>query len=174
MSKQHPTFTRLMAAAAALPTPITGPSALGMAIGAAPQTVTNWAARGVSNPGATMAQSALQISATWVLEGKGPMFIGGDPPPSSAGAPAGGKPAGADAGIQKTVLDPKLLATAISLAQRVFQQAGRVPNVEQLAAASTYAYAVLLRGVGMKAAEREVNDMFARNGIIHIEEDSIA
>lgn len=99
---------------------------------------------------------------------------GGATRTSGAASPAGGAPVGADGGTQKTTLDPKLLATAISLAQRVFQEAGRVPNVEQLAAASVHAYTVLLRGVGMKVAKHKVNDMFARNGILRVEEDSSA
>ncbi|HHW4673584.1 S24 family peptidase [Xylella fastidiosa] len=65
-----------MKAASVLENPIKGPSALAIALGEAPQTVTNWAMRGVSKQGATKAQSVLGISATWILEGSEPMFFG--------------------------------------------------------------------------------------------------
>ncbi len=76
MATHDKTFFRLMKAASALENPIKGPSALAIALGEAPQTVTNWAVRGVSKQGATKAQSTLGISATWTLEGIEPMFFG--------------------------------------------------------------------------------------------------
>ena len=61
-------------------TPVVGPAALARALAESAATVTNWGARGVSKGGAANAQSRLGISTTWVLNGVGPMFVGGSEP----------------------------------------------------------------------------------------------
>lgn len=76
----HDSLRRLLVAALAKDPALKTQTAVGVAIGESTQTMTNWATRGVSYPGATKAQSALGISATWILEGAQPMFVsGGDP-----------------------------------------------------------------------------------------------
>ena len=81
--KKHPSFTRLITAAEALPRPISGPAALAKALGEGAATVTNWGARGVSKGGATNAQKVLGISSTWILDGDEPMLVGDPRPPIS-------------------------------------------------------------------------------------------
>lgn len=75
MSGVSDSMARLYAAAAKLRSPIDGPTELANALGQSPQTVTNWAKRGVSLDGAIEAQKALRISATHVLEGDQPVYV---------------------------------------------------------------------------------------------------
>jgi len=55
-----------------------------------------------------------------------------------------------------------LLSKAISITQEGFQQAKRVPSNEQLAAAITYVYSLLLRGEHLDAATLEVEALIER------------
>lgn len=88
MASMHPSMKRLYDAAQRLESPIRGQSELARAIGQSPQTVKNWETRatGVSAGGASKAQQALGISATWILEGALPMFVGAPAPSPSQSA----------------------------------------------------------------------------------------
>lgn len=61
-------------------------------------------------------------------------------------------------------LNSALLARAISLSQEAFQTARRVPSNDQLAAASSLAYALLLKGTRLDAAADEVRALIERVG----------
>lgn len=61
---------------------------LARALNASVQKVKNWEKRGVSKEGALMAQNVLGISATWVLEGVGPVVSGALASPPEAAASA--------------------------------------------------------------------------------------
>lgn len=50
---------------------VTNSSMLATELGESPQTITNWARRGVSKAGALNAQGRYGISATWVITGEG-------------------------------------------------------------------------------------------------------
>src|SRR3977135_1413214 len=53
---------------------VSGPTEVALAIYESPQTIHNWSrGRGVSKVGAAKIQNNLGWSATWILEGKGPM-----------------------------------------------------------------------------------------------------
>lgn len=88
MASMHPSMKRLYDAAQRLEFPIRGQSELARAIGQSPQTVKNWETRatGVSATGASKAQQSLGISATWILEGALPMFVGSPAPSPSQSA----------------------------------------------------------------------------------------
>lgn len=103
MTEMHASMQRLYEAAARLPTPIRGQSALGRALGHSPQTIKNWENRptGVSAAGASKAQQTLGISSTWILEGQEPMFIGEQAQPHSPSQSAG--------------LQRKIIATVVRL-----------------------------------------------------------
>lgn len=75
MADPHPSFARLKSAAAAADSAISLPIDLARALGEKPQTITNWAARGVSKEGALNAQLELGVSATWVLYGRQPALV---------------------------------------------------------------------------------------------------
>lgn len=95
MAAMHPSMRRLYDAAQQLTQPIGGQSELARALGQSPQTVKNWESRptGVSAAGASKAQQSLGISATWILEGTLPMFIG-----------SGSQPASHPAGLQRQII----------------------------------------------------------------------
>lgn len=101
MATMHPSMKRLYEAAARLDPPIRGQSELARAAQQSPQTVKNWETRptGVSAAGASKVQQLLGISATWVLEGVPPMFIG-------TGLPEASHPAG---------LQRQIIATTVRL-----------------------------------------------------------
>lgn len=71
-SLMHPSMARLYQAARELKD-VVGQSAVGRLLNASPQTIKNWETRGVSKAGAITAQEIVGCSATWVLEGTGPM-----------------------------------------------------------------------------------------------------
>jgi hypothetical protein len=56
---------------AALALGIDSPTLLASALAESPQTITNWARRGVSKAGALAAQQRFGISATWIISGQG-------------------------------------------------------------------------------------------------------
>lgn len=51
----------------------------------APQNVSNWESRGPSGEAVLSAQEILGVSATWVLKGTGPKFLGGNSPKPAHG-----------------------------------------------------------------------------------------
>lgn len=53
------------------------PTRLGTAMDASPQTVTNWAERGVSRDGALAAERLTGCSAAWILDGKALAYVPG-------------------------------------------------------------------------------------------------
>lgn len=78
MAEMHQSMQRLYAAAAELTPPVQGQSELARAIDETPQTVNNWESRptGISQRAANKVQKVLGISATWLLSGSGPKFVG--------------------------------------------------------------------------------------------------
>lgn len=52
---------------------INSPSELAKALNESPQTITNWAKRGISSSGSIRAQAVIGCSANWILTGEGPM-----------------------------------------------------------------------------------------------------
>lgn len=71
-SHMHPSMARLYQAARELKD-VVGQSAVGRLLNASPQTIKNWETRGVSKTGAITAQEIVGCTATWVLDGTGPM-----------------------------------------------------------------------------------------------------
>ncbi|MEB2504609.1 helix-turn-helix transcriptional regulator [Burkholderia sp. BCCIQ04A] len=81
---RHPSADRLYEAAALLDTPITTQAEIARALNESEQTVNNWETRktGISAQGCITIQKRLGISASWLLDGEGPMFLkGADHPP---------------------------------------------------------------------------------------------
>ncbi len=74
-ARDHASLTRLLQAAAERQTKPVGKSALATLLGESPQTITNWASRGVSDQGALKAQRTHGISASWVVDGVEPMLV---------------------------------------------------------------------------------------------------
>lgn len=68
--QHHPSFIRLLDASKEHG--VTGHAALAKALEQSEQTITNWASRGVSKPGAIKAQKVFGCSVNWVLSGTGP------------------------------------------------------------------------------------------------------
>ncbi|WP_147282810.1 hypothetical protein [Pseudorhodoferax soli] len=66
----HPSFVRLLEAVMAIG--VMNSSMLAAELNESPQTITNWARRGVSKAGALNAQQRYGISATYILTGEGP------------------------------------------------------------------------------------------------------
>jgi len=58
-------------------------SSLARLLNVAVQNVNNWGRRGVSKDAAIDAQRVLGISATWILDGIGPVFLAGQEPPTA-------------------------------------------------------------------------------------------
>lgn len=72
----HPSFERLRTAFRDRnPESLARPMDLAALLRTPPQTMTNWAARGISEAGALAAQQRLGVSATWLLHGTGAKFI---------------------------------------------------------------------------------------------------
>lgn len=87
MGKMHATMTRLYsafseAAKGMNPAAKTGQSALARKLQTTPQAVKNWETRGISQRGAQSAQTILGVNATWILNGTGAMFVGGEKLPT--------------------------------------------------------------------------------------------
>jgi len=84
MKKMHEQMERMYRAAALSKNPDKrlDPSAkqasLSRLLNVAQQNVHNWEKRGPSKEGVLEAQNELGINATWVLFGRGPMFVGGE------------------------------------------------------------------------------------------------
>jgi SOS-response transcriptional repressor LexA len=76
----HVTFDRLVRAMRGVKD-FVGPSDLSRLLGESPQTITNWAARGVSNRGMIEAQNRFGIRADWIKTEIGDMFV--NMPPGS-------------------------------------------------------------------------------------------
>lgn len=74
MSKTHPTMARLYEAAA-IHHGIRTPSELARRLDTSPQRLKNWDGRGLSQMGANQVQATLGISATWILEARGPVML---------------------------------------------------------------------------------------------------
>jgi hypothetical protein len=68
MTTLHPSVQRLYQAAKDL-RDVSGQSAVARLLGATPQVVKNWEARGISNEGALLAQKIIGCNANWLLEG---------------------------------------------------------------------------------------------------------
>ncbi|MDF8361916.1 S24 family peptidase [Achromobacter anxifer] len=86
MKEMHERMKRLYEAAreAGYLTGDNDQSTLARLLNVAPQNVSNWESRGPSGEAVLKAQEALGISATWILKGTAPKFVGGDrpkPPP---------------------------------------------------------------------------------------------
>ncbi|MDN7763015.1 MULTISPECIES: helix-turn-helix domain-containing protein [Burkholderia cepacia complex] len=82
---RHPSADRLYEAAALLDTPITAQAEMARALNESEQTVNNWETRktGISAQGCITIQKRLGISASWLLDGEGPMFVKGADQPST-------------------------------------------------------------------------------------------
>lgn len=82
MRKMHDQMTRLYEAARAakrLDSP-DSQSEMAQLFNVGSQYVYNWEKRGPSKDALLLAQDQFGINATWVLSGRGPMFVGGDMP----------------------------------------------------------------------------------------------
>lgn len=81
MCERHQTANRLYKAARArsLLDAAKEQSSLARLLNVAPQNIHNWEVRGVSKQAALMLQLEFGFSATWILYGKGPMFIASAP-----------------------------------------------------------------------------------------------
>ena len=86
MPEMHASMKRLYHAASQLSPAIRGQSELARAIGQSPQTVNNWESRGVSSRGATLCQTRLGISSTWILHAEPPLFVVGRDPSTQSHA----------------------------------------------------------------------------------------
>lgn len=74
----HESLARLIKAVQDMhPDERVGPSAVARMLGVSPQVITNWRQRGVSDQGALSAQSTLGINASYILDGRMPVRIGG-------------------------------------------------------------------------------------------------
>jgi hypothetical protein len=80
----HKTAERLYLAAAELKR-LKGQSQVARLLNESPQTIKNWETRGVSRPGAIKAQAVIGCSATWLLDGSGPMRASSPPTGSALG-----------------------------------------------------------------------------------------
>jgi hypothetical protein len=58
---------------------VTPQASIARALNRSDQVVGNWSKRGVSQDGALDAQRAIGVSATWILDGRGPQWITGGP-----------------------------------------------------------------------------------------------
>ena len=58
-------------------------SGMARLLNVAPQNVNNWESRGPSKEALLDAQANFGVNAIWVSMGTGPMFVGGDTPPSA-------------------------------------------------------------------------------------------
>lgn len=105
MMKIHPTMARLYEAAALKG--LSGQSEVARALNMSPQRLNNWEARGISQQGATKAQSELGINATWLLTGDGPAEL-----KSAVTEPSHTS--------QYVPLDPVTLVEAVKLVQKVW------------------------------------------------------
>lgn len=76
-NKPHPSFVRLLNSAKKIG--FEGHSALAKSLSQSEQTITNWAARGVSKQGAILAQEHFQLSPKWIIDGVGDEKIGPEP-----------------------------------------------------------------------------------------------
>lgn len=89
----------------------TGQSELARRLNTTPQRVKNWESRGLSLDGAVEVQSALGISATWVLYGTGPELIGAT-----------------ETGVPQSQLerpDPEILLATYDFLEKAFGSLGR-------------------------------------------------
>lgn len=108
----HPSLTRLLAAARRLDPPLRLRKDVGDALGESSQTMTNWGKRGVALAGANKAQQVLGISAQWILTAEGPEQVA--PLKGSGSVRFSGKGTVHDAS-QPVQLDDQTMAQAVEL-----------------------------------------------------------
>lgn len=135
---RHPSAERLYEAAALLDTPICGQAEMARALNESEQTINNWETRksGISAQGCITVQKRLGISASWLQDGEGPMFVKGSdtlPPQSSpafavhAITVAGRKLIDAVVAADRAGM-PADAFNILSETLRLFRRSGQVPD----------------------------------------------